>query len=138
MVRRSDGKSTVWINGRPVNDSEPVGGISVVGRIRPDGSISLQVPQSGRSVDLKPGQSIELLSGTIEEAFSRKPVQPEPKPAAKPGAEAKPAAQSASPERAQDERDREDRERRLDEAARAIQDTGSAKPGVAPVTETSR
>ena len=135
MVRRSDGKSTVWINGRPVNDSEPVGGISVVGRIRPDGSVSLQVPQSGRSVDLKPGQSVELLSGTIEEAFSRKPVQPEPKPAAKVGAEAKPVAKPASPERAQDERDREDQLRKVEETLRSLQDA-AAKSGATPAMPT--
>jgi len=132
MVRRSDGRSTVWINGRPVNDGEPVGGISVVGRIRSDGSVSLQVPQSGRSVDLKPGQSVELLSGTIEEAFSRKPVQPEPKPAAKLGTEPKPAAKSGSPERAQDERDREDQQQKIDEALRALREGASAKSGAAP------
>ena len=131
MVRRSDGKSTVWINGRPVNDSEPIGGISVVGRIRSDGSVSLQVPQSGRSVDLKPGQSVELLSGTIEEAFSRKHVQPDPKPAAKVGLEPKPAAKSAPPERAQDERDREEQQQKVEEVLRALREGASAKSGAA-------
>lgn len=134
MVRRSDGRSTVWINGSPVNDGEPVGGISVVGRIRPDGRVSLQVPQSGRSVDLKPGQSVELLSGTIEEAFSRKPVQPEPKPAAKPGAEAKPAAKSASSERALDERDREEQQQKLEAVVRTLQEAAAAKAPATPVT----
>jgi hypothetical protein len=134
MVRRSDGKSTVWLNSRPVNDQEPVGGVSIVGRVRPDGSITLQVPQSGRSVNLKPGQSVELLSGAIEEAYSRKPVQPEPKPAAKPGAEAKPAAKPASPDRAAEERNREEREQqRVEEAvSRALQESAGAKPGAVP------
>src|SRR5687768_9334675 len=102
-VRRSDGKSTVWINGRPVTEQEAAAGATVVGRVGADGSVSLQVPQSGRSVQLKPGQSIELLSGTIEEAYSRKPVAPEAKPAPDAKKEGKPdpaeAARAAERER---------------------------------------
>lgn len=113
MVRRSDGKSTVWINNRPVNDNEPAGS-AVVGRVRPDGSVSLQVPQSGRSVELKPGQSIELLSGAIEESYSRKPVQPDVKPAAETKLE----------------------KTRPAEAAKVLQE--AAKGGAAPVTPPSK
>ena len=129
IVRRSDGRSTVWINGRPVNDSDA----SVVGRIRPDGSISLQMPQSGRSVSLKPGQSIELLTGEIEEGFTRKPAAPASKPAAQSAAEGKPAAKPAPQGRAVDERDREEQQRKIEETLRALQDA-AAKSGAAPVT----
>ena len=139
MVRRDDGKSTVWINGRPVNDNDTAGGASIVGRVRPDGSVSLQVPQSGRSVELKPGQSIELLSGTIEEAYSRRPVQTEPKPAAKPAADGKGVTKPASPEPVKAEREREDQDQqRLQDAIRAVQDAAAAKPGAAPPTESPR
>lgn len=131
MVRRSDGKSTVWINNRPVNENEQTGGAAVVGRVRPDGGISLQMPQSGRSVELKVGQSIELLSGTVEEPYARKPpvTAPEPKPAAKPAAEAK-DAKPASPESARAERDREDRQQQLDNSVRSLQEA-AAKAGTA-------
>lgn len=134
MVRRSDGKSTVWINNRPINDKEPVAGGAIVGRVRPDGGVLLQVPQSGRVVGLKPGQSIELLSGTIEEAYSRKPVQPDPKPAAKPAPNTKPAAKAASLERAGNERDREGRvQQRVENAiSRVPQGSSGAKPETAP------
>ena len=133
MVRRSDGKSTIWINGRPFNESEQTSG-PVVGRIRQDGGILLQLPQSGRSMELKVGQTVELLSGTIEEGYSRRPVQPEPKPAAKPATDAKPAAKPASPDRAAEERNREEREqeRVQDAVSRALQESASAKPGAAP------
>lgn len=138
MVRRSDGKSTVWINNRPVNENEQAGGGVVFGRIRPDGGISLQVPQTGRSVELKVGQSIELLSGQIEDSYTRKPpaTTPEPKPAAKPAAEAKgatgakPTANPESSERAAAERDREDQQRNLEESVRRLQDA-AAKSGTA-------
>lgn len=117
MVRRSDGKSTVWINNRPVNDNEPAGS-AVVGRVRADGSVMLQIPQSGRSVELKPGQRIELLSGAIEESYFRKPVQPDgkPVPQAK-GETSKPAEVARAAER-----DREDEQRKLEEAVRALQE----------------
>ncbi len=90
VLRRSDGKTTVWINNQPVHDRESAGAAAIVGRVRPDGSVTLQVPQSGRSVNLKPGQSVELLSGNVEEGYSRRleAPKPEPKPAAKPGATA--------------------------------------------------
>jgi hypothetical protein len=133
MIRRSDGKSTVWINGKPVTEREAVAGTTVVGRVGADGSVSLQNPQSGRTVSLKPGQSLELLSGTVEEGYSRKPVAPEPKPQAKPAADDKKGGRPSAEEAARAERDREDREKeRLEEALRAIQAAGTAKPAPAP------
>ena len=138
VVRRSDGRSTVWINRRPVHDKEAASSTVVVGRVRQDGSVSLQMPQSGRSVELKPGQSVELLSGAIEESFSRKPATPpearpeaksESKPAAKGAPEAKAEKSAADAERARvAERDREDRDRLLEDAARATRDAPAARP----------
>jgi len=70
MIRRSDGKDTIWINNRPVTDQN-AGGFKISS---PKGSdrIHLTVPESGRSVDLKVGQSVEIVSGTIEENYSRR------------------------------------------------------------------
>jgi hypothetical protein len=134
VVRRSDGKTTVWINNQPVHDRESAGAAAIVGRVRPDGSVTLQVPQSGRSVNLKPGQSVELLSGAVEEAYSRRlePPKPEPKPTAKPAADAK-SARPPAPDRAA-EREREEREaQRIGDAiSRALTETASARPGAAP------
>lgn len=139
MVRRSDGKTTVWINNQTVHDRQPLGGATIVNRVRPDGSVSLRAPQSGRSVDLKPGQSVELLSGTVEEGYSRR-TTPQPEPALKPRPAAKPVADSttgkpAAPDTAKVEREREEREQlRLEDAiSRALQETASARPGAAPV-----
>ena len=138
VLRRSDGKTTVWINNQPVHDRESAGAATIVGRVRPDGSVTLQVPQSGRSVILKPGQSVELLSGAVEEGYSRRleSSRPEPKPAAAP--EGKPAASArtakpAAPDSAA-QREREERETlRLEDAiSRALVETASARPGAAP------
>jgi hypothetical protein len=134
MVRRSDGKSTVWINGKPVTEQESVGNAAVVGRVGADGSVSVQNPQSGRTVSLKPGQSLELLSGTIEEGYTRKPVAPEPKPEGKPAVNDKKNAKPGPEELARAAREREDQEKqRLEEALKAIQDAGTLKPGQRPV-----
>jgi hypothetical protein len=137
VVRRADGSSTVWINSRPVNPKDPAGPV-IVGRVRADGGISLQMPQTGRTVDLKPGQSVELLSGQIEERFARKPAPPEPKPAAKAEAKGETRAEAkgaptAPAEGARAEREREDRERqRVDEAVtRALQEKGGSSPPAA-------
>lgn len=129
MVRRSDGKSTVWINGRPVTEQEAAAGATVVGRVGADGSVSVEVPQSGRSVRLKPGQSVELLSGTIEEAYSRKPVAPEPKPPAKPPADAK-AGTAAAPDTSAKER--EERTRIEDAVAQAMREAAAAAKAAEP------
>lgn len=88
VVRRSDGKSTVWINNRAVNEGGKAGSASVVRTDRPDGSLTVHVPQAGRDVDLKVGQSLEIVSGTIEENYSRRATapKPEPKPEPKPPA----------------------------------------------------
>jgi hypothetical protein len=138
VLRRSDGKTTVWINNQPVHDRESAGAAAIVGRVRPDGSVTLQVPQSGRSVSLKPGQSVELLSGAVEEAYSRRfeSSKPEPKPAAtpatKPAANAK-AGKPAAPDRvAEREREERDSQRLEDAISRALVETASARPGAAP------
>jgi hypothetical protein len=135
VLRRSDGKTTVWINNQPVHDRESAGAAAIVGRVRPDGSVTLQVPQSGRSVILKPGQSVELLSGAVEEGYSRRveapTSKPEPKPAAKPAAAGtgKPAAAEAAAQREREER----QSQRLEDAiSRALVDTASARPLATP------
>ena len=71
IVRRSDGKSVLWLNNQPVDEKEALSSHSVSGRIRNDGSVTVRVPQSGRTVDLKVGQSVELPSGNVAEAGPR-------------------------------------------------------------------
>jgi hypothetical protein len=136
-IRRSDGRTTVWLNNRPVHDTDPASSSAIVSRVRPDGSIRLQAPQSGRSVDLKPGQSVELLTGTIEESYSRRPLsqpasgaKPAPKPGPRPTADAitgKPApADVAKAEQAREERQQQVIE---DAVSRAVAETAAARPG---------
>ena len=83
MVRSSDGKSTVWLNNRAVTEKN-AGGLNVSTN-KNDSRVKLSVPESGRSVDLKVGQSVEIVSGTIAEGYSqRPPAKPEAKGASGP------------------------------------------------------
>ena len=82
LVQRSDGKSTVWLNNRQVTEQQQTAGGIVVTPDKKEQRIKLTVPESGRSVDLKVGQTVEVLSGTIAEGYARRtPVKPVEKPA---------------------------------------------------------
>jgi hypothetical protein len=96
VVRRNDGKSTVWINGKPMTERTRDSDVNVLG-VRRDGAVSVAVPQADRSASLKVGQSMDVMSGTIEEPFARRktlyqgPAKPAPAvtaPAAAPTARA--------------------------------------------------
>jgi hypothetical protein len=84
VIRRSDGKSTIWLNNRMVGDHQTSGLSAAVGKN--DNRVRLSVPESGRNVELKVGQSVEIVSGVIGESYLHRP-------AAKPDAKTTPAAE---------------------------------------------
>ncbi len=91
MVRRSDGKSTVWINGKPLTErSKGDGEIDILG-VRRDGEVAVAIPQAERKASLRVGQSLEVTSGTIEESYARRATLLR-SPAAAPAAPTAPAA----------------------------------------------
>ena len=80
VIRRSDGKNTIWLNNRIVNEQQPGGMNASVGKAA--NGVRLNVPDSGRKVDLKVGQTVEIVSGTVEENYlRRRPPKPDAKPA---------------------------------------------------------
>lgn len=83
MVRRSDGRATVWINSRALHDRMPPAAGIPRARVDEEGAASITVPQHPRSVRLKVGQTAELTSGRVAESYAR--------PAAPPAAEPRPA-----------------------------------------------
>lgn len=99
IVRRSDGKAMLWINNRLVEEKDALKGLSLKGKVRPDGAVTLQVPQTGGSIDVKVGQSVELQTGRIGETRKPPPEAKAPPPEeTKPGqADAPPAAAGAPP-----------------------------------------
>ena len=79
IVRRNDGSAVLWLNNRPVDAKDALSGLAVKGRVRPDGTVTMQGPQAGTSIELKVGQRAELQSGKVVEA---RPAPPPPKPEA--------------------------------------------------------
>lgn len=84
IVRRNDGSAVLWLNNRPVDAKDALSGLAVKGRVRPDGTVTMQGPQPGTNIELKVGQRAELQTGRVGEA---RPAPPPPKPEA---AQAKP------------------------------------------------
>lgn len=71
VVRRSDGESTVWINGKSVSRQSEFGSRAVG-----EGAVGVDLPGSGKRVRLKVGQSVESLSGVVEESYRRRLTLP--------------------------------------------------------------
>lgn len=109
LVRRSRGPGTVWVNG----DQVERGGMSRDGLVIESDPASplgvrLRMPSGRASVALKPGQGIDVDSGTVLEAFEQgyrrdapdafAPQDPESRPSAPPGDEATgPVGDSSEP-----------------------------------------
>lgn len=90
LVRRSDGRSTVWVNNRPVHDHASADADMPRARVDEDGAASITLPQQQGSVRLKVGQTAELTSGRITESYTRRQPRlpaaaPAPTPAPEPG-----------------------------------------------------
>lgn len=93
IVRRGDGSAMLWLNNRLVDEKEALSALNVKGRVRPDGTVTIQVPDSGSTIDVKVGQSFKVHSGKVAE--TRRPAS-EPKD---PASETKSPAQPKQPER---------------------------------------
>jgi len=88
IVTRSDGRQTVWINGRP----QPAGAAGG----RSSSAASIPLPGGGGQVRLRVGQTLDPASGKVEEGYRRpaKAAPPENKPVTP--AESKPAKPAAN------------------------------------------
>lgn len=92
IIRRTDGKTTVWVNNKALSEADLRNQPSVSGRVSRDGQILLEAG-SGK-MQLKVGQSAELLSGRVAESYSA--VQATPAPASKSKPESKPPSTPAA------------------------------------------
>lgn len=70
-IRRSGGKSTVWLNGKPVqvNGAPQTVGISD----KAAGEIAIRTPESGRTYPLKVGQTLTPGSGEVRDLYPSVP-----------------------------------------------------------------
>jgi hypothetical protein len=67
VVRRSDGRSMLWMNGRLADEQDALAKLDLQGRLSPDGSVALHVPESGTDIRMKVGQSVDLPTGKVAE-----------------------------------------------------------------------
>jgi hypothetical protein len=95
LVRRSDGESTVWVNGKPV-DGATADGLKV--RVTAgQGTVIVHEPEKGNTVRLKVGQRADIVTGRVEEGYERREAvaapaaSPEPTPAPVPQSLASPS-----------------------------------------------
>lgn len=68
-IKRSGGKSTVWLNGRPQYESDAARQITVMEKRRAPGEIAVKLPDSDRTYPLKVGQTLTPASGEIREGY---------------------------------------------------------------------
>lgn len=78
LIRRGDGKTTVWVNNKPLSETEIRDAGSLVGRVERDGRIAVQTgpATSTQSLRLKVGQRAELGTGRVEENYAITNVPP--------------------------------------------------------------
>lgn len=72
IIRRSDGKAMLWINNRLVEEKEALAGLNLQGKVRRDGAVTLQVPETGGSIEVKVGQSVEVHTGRVAETRNQR------------------------------------------------------------------
>ena len=133
IVRRSDGKTTVWLNNRAVTERESAGA-RMVGRVRSDGTVVLQSAQTGRNVPLRVGQRADLLSGRVDEGYRRaRPAKPDrPDERAGDTAATKPAPETTAAAEADRRRDERERQENVDDAFRAMRDAAQSRSTATP------
>jgi hypothetical protein len=84
VVSRSDGESTIWVNGRPT-EGETEDGMRVVIAPGSQSSVVLREPAKGKQVRLKVGQHADLISGRIDEPYERRRTTAPPPSSSAPG-----------------------------------------------------
>jgi hypothetical protein len=82
FVRKNNGKTTVWINQMPQHGRENPQGITIVQSGRHSSIVSMQLP-SGKSIDLKPGQTFDASNGKVSDVVDSASSPPAPKAPAK-------------------------------------------------------
>ncbi|MGV3590046.1 MAG: hypothetical protein ACO1PZ_00055 [Gammaproteobacteria bacterium] len=68
VMTRRDGSRSVWLNGVVLAESELPGGMSLVSA---DNGISLRIVHEGKEYLLRPGQTVDLLAGSVMENYQR-------------------------------------------------------------------
>lgn len=67
IVRRNNGKTTVWVNQMPQRENERQG-VTVLKSTAKSPNVPLQLP-SGKQIRLKPGQTFDASKGKVREGY---------------------------------------------------------------------
>jgi hypothetical protein len=78
IVKRSDGETIVWVNGKPIEGETPDG---MQFQSPSNGAVVVREPDKGRRVEIKVGQQVDMVTGRIKEPFERPQAVPTPKSA---------------------------------------------------------
>ena len=84
IVKRSGGKSTVWVNQVAHGESDSVDGLKTLPRQARLPSVPLYVPGLGKTVDLKVGQTLDTGTREIRESYQPAALKEPPRPATVP------------------------------------------------------
>lgn len=76
VVRRSDGETTIWVNNQAAHDGFRDMDV-LPGSISRE-AVAVQLPGSGRRVKLKVGQTVDSMTGRVEESYRRRQEVEEP------------------------------------------------------------
>ena len=129
VVRRTGGPGTVWVNGDQVERGGVTReGVRVQGATRGARNVRLQLPSGASSVELKPGQEIDVASGAVLEAYEKAEPGAAPSAFEAPAPAAAPATEGAPPRLSEQER-----EQLLDEVRRNL-GSGGAAPAASPTS----
>lgn len=76
VVRRRGGRTTVWVNGREVDRGDVTReGVLVETANRRNGNVRLRLPSGTETIALRPGQKIDIATGTVLEPYEQSPSQ---------------------------------------------------------------
>ena len=98
IVSRSDGESTIWVNGRPT-EGQTEDGMRVTISPGSQSSVELREPEKGRRVRLKVGQKADLISGRIQESYEQRRIPLTSPPSSEPSAAEHPDGREGSAQR---------------------------------------
>lgn len=91
IVTRSDGESTVWVNGAPAESRRP--GAAPISA-KPSGTADARVRVLDSESKLRVGQTLDRRTGRVAEAYEHKPAPPQPSAAPREAAGAQPPGQA--------------------------------------------
>lgn len=70
-VKRSDGQSTVWLNGEPIREGADARRAQVIPSPNDPSRATLELGESGRRIPLKVGESVDRATGEVTDVIGK-------------------------------------------------------------------